>query len=245
VTQAALLQHARVAATVTEELIERARRLTGRRAEELTAVVEQGAAYAEIVRSAEELGADLVVVGGAGERGWRTLVLGRVATQVVRAAHTSVLVARPRPSGGPVVAATDFSEQARRALAQAAEEARRFRRRLLLVHSLEWFPPATVAAAAVPLPAPIFEPELRESLRKRTRRQLEDELAKAGTSGEAVVAEGPAAAGIVDLATKARADLVVLGTLGRTGLRRVLLGSVAEEVARDAPCPVLVVRAAH
>ena len=56
------------------------------------------------------------------------------------------------------------------------------------------------------------------------------------------VRTGPAAATIVDTARERHADLIVMGTKGRTGLAHLLMGSVAERVVRLAPCPVLTVR---
>ena len=56
---------------------------------------------------------------------------------------------------------------------------------------------------------------------------------------------GPAATQIVELASEERADLIILGTHGRGGVTRALLGSVADRVIRTAPCPVLTVRTAE
>jgi universal stress protein A len=55
--------------------------------------------------------------------------------------------------------------------------------------------------------------------------------------------EGPAPGAILDVAAESKADLIVMGTHGRSGVGRLLLGSVAEEVLRKAPCPVLTVKA--
>ncbi|MGH7359221.1 MAG: universal stress protein [Candidatus Rokuibacteriota bacterium] len=64
----------------------------------------------------------------------------------------------------------------------------------------------------------------------------------AGVQTSPLLAEGPPAAASVRAASRKRADLLVLGTHGRTGVRRMLLGSVAERVVRTASCPVLTVR---
>ena len=64
----------------------------------------------------------------------------------------------------------------------------------------------------------------------------------AGAQGDVRIVDGAAAAGIVEVANEVGAELVVVGTHGRTGLAHVLLGSVAERVVRHAPCPVLVAR---
>jgi nucleotide-binding universal stress UspA family protein len=65
-----------------------------------------------------------------------------------------------------------------------------------------------------------------------------------GIEHEFVVTTGDTASKIVEIAQRLQADLIIMGTHGRRGLPRVLLGSVAERVLREAPCPVLVTRAA-
>jgi nucleotide-binding universal stress UspA family protein len=67
-------------------------------------------------------------------------------------------------------------------------------------------------------------------------------LRQAGLRASALAAQGDPAATIISIAEKSQADLIVLGTHGRTGLRRVLLGSVARNVMLHAHCSVLVVR---
>jgi nucleotide-binding universal stress UspA family protein len=56
------------------------------------------------------------------------------------------------------------------------------------------------------------------------------------------VTTGSAGTALIEIASERKADLIVVGTIGRTGLRRALLGSVAETVAKGAPCSVLIVR---
>ncbi len=87
------------------------------------------------------------------------------------------------------------------------------------------------------------DPKLwEEALAHATRRLAEVAAAAAHPALTHKVLEGPAASVIVDHATATRADLIVVGTAGRSGLGRVLMGSVAERVVRTATCPVLVVR---
>jgi nucleotide-binding universal stress UspA family protein len=66
----------------------------------------------------------------------------------------------------------------------------------------------------------------------------------AGLQGDALLANGTPAQTIMDTAGEQGVDLIIMGTHGRTGLTHVLLGSVAEHVVRQAPCPVLVTRKA-
>src|SRR5437763_1987446 len=72
--------------------------------------------------------------------------------------------------------------------------------------------------------------------------RLEESLKQFSTAGEALVTTGNAGTALIEVASERNADLIVVGTIGRTGLRRALLGSVAEAVAKGAPCSVLIVR---
>ena len=91
--------------------------------------------------------------------------------------------------------------------------------------------------------------EMMQSMRKAGQRLLNRAVAqatKAGVQASAVLLEtltGPAADPIVRQAKKWSADLIVLGTHGRRGVRRLLMGSDAEQVVRNAPAPVMLVRA--
>jgi nucleotide-binding universal stress UspA family protein len=87
--------------------------------------------------------------------------------------------------------------------------------------------------------------DIRASIRARVSKQLDRLVAKAKKSGvraTALLAEGFAHEQIVHLAKTKRADLVVMGTHGRSGLAKLFFGSVAGRVVAAAPCPVLTVR---
>jgi nucleotide-binding universal stress UspA family protein len=121
-----------------------------------------------------------------------------------------------------VVLATDLSESSRAAARAAADYARRLGARLHVLHVL-W--PTSDAAAG-----PALE-------------RLAGELRATAPVVTAVESGMPAADIIVRYAERQRASLIVMGTHGRTGVSRALLGSVAERVVRTAPCPVLTVPA--
>jgi nucleotide-binding universal stress UspA family protein len=205
--------------------------------------VERGAAYAELVRRAEQIGADLIAVGSHGRTGLARLMLGSVAERVVRHAHCSVLVARAAEKTGVVLAATDLSPPSLSAVTAAAATAQRTGARLVLVSVLDWADTAPGAAAALIGVAPVQIPEeVRQQVRASLATMLVDTLARTGAPGETRVVEGEAANAIVTCAEELGAELVVVGTHGRTGLRRLALGSVAERVVRNASCSVLTVR---
>ncbi len=135
--------------------------------------------------------------------------------------------------------ATDFSRASRLAFAKALELAKQDRARLFLLHVLT--PPSPFLGDE--LPASYVELEVR------ARREVERRLAalvaqakKAGVRAEGQFTEGVPSEEILRAARRRHADLVVIGTHGRTGLGRVFMGSVAERVLQRATVPVLTVR---
>jgi len=108
---------------------------------------------------------------------------------------------------------------------------------LAFIHVIE---PALVNAADTGIQPDVFVASAREA----ARRMIEDfrKRLPAQTAALDFVQIGNAAAEIVNAARDWPADLIVIGSHGRGGLKRALLGSVAEAVMRQAPCPVLVVR---
>jgi nucleotide-binding universal stress UspA family protein len=233
-------------ARVRKQLQEHARAELGL---ELTEVfVERGAAYAEIVRRAEEWGADRIVIGSHGRTGLARAVLGSVAERVVEHASCSVLIARPAPNPAPnpgvVMVATDLSDASLPAIRAGSEEAQRRGARLEVVSVFEWSPPIAISLTGLlgTLPA-LPSTEVQQQAREALRAMLEDAMVRAGAEGEARVLDGSPATEIVAHEEELRAELIVVATRGRTGLARLALGSVAERVIRSAGCSVLAVRA--
>jgi len=226
-----------------DSLKERARERLGLELNEV--FIERGPASTGLVRCAESQGADFIVVGSHERSGLARTVLGSVAERVVRHAHCSVLVARPPERTGVVLAASDLSEPSLLALAAGAAAAQRSGAKLLVVSALEWTEGTLGAAAGLLGSLPVVPSvELQDQVREVLRSTLAQAMARAGAVGEARVLDGPAAAAILACAAELGAELIVVGTRGRTGLARLALGSVAEHVTRDAGCSVLVVRQA-
>lgn len=231
---------------VGELLAQRVVDVTSRKPDEVEVFVDEGVDYAQIAKRAEDWKADVVVIGTHGHGGLER-VFGNVADKVVRYAHAKVLVARASKNAGPIVAATDLSDPSLPAIAAAAEEARRAGAPLHVVHAIDAVGGTYFSALAAAFGAPPVLPsaEVQEQARKALVTTLEKALERTGAKGEAVILEGSPTTEVVRYAEKVSARLLVLATHGRTGLRRVALGSVAEKVIRSAHCPVLVVRFAH
>lgn len=140
--------------------------------------------------------------------------------------HESPLPLRPLER---ILAATDFSLCSLAALEYAEELARRFGVPLLLLH----------ATGAPSMPAEVHQ-RSGEAAEQALTRSVE-RLREHGLTVRGLTRPGAPADEIVRTAQVERASLIVMGTHGRTGVTRVLMGSVAERVVREAPCPVLTV----
>ena len=131
-----------------------------------------------------------------------------------------------------ILLATDFSPGSRQARDSAHGLARRLGAEILVVHVSE--PLAVVPGSDLAAD--------EAAMAQRALDGVVSELTRDGVTARGLLVPGEPAAEIVRLAERERADMVVVGTHGRSGLAHVLIGSVAERVVRRAPCPVLTVR---
>ena len=138
-----------------------------------------------------------------------------------------------------ILVPVDFSAQSDAALEDAIDLARRLDGKIVLLHVLS-VPAFAFPDASIPMPAQTVV-EIQNASRTQLL-QLEERVRKAGVGVSTRLLEGAPFVEIVRAARSEQADLIVMGTHGRSGLRHALLGSVAEKVVRKAPCPVLVVR---
>ena len=130
----------------------------------------------------------------------------------------------------------DFSEMSLKSLQYAVPFAKQFGAKLTLLHVI------TCPVYSVDFS---YYPPLRPEQLAGIKEQLEDIRTReipAEISVDIVVRESLVFEGILELAREVRADLIITSTHGRTGLKHLMLGSVAEDIVRRAPCPVLVVR---
>jgi nucleotide-binding universal stress UspA family protein len=136
-----------------------------------------------------------------------------------------------------VVVATDFSDQSELALEYARVFAKRFGASLRVLHVVEI---PVVLSAEVPLPdVALLADEVVLEAKIRMGRTL-DRLPESTVIGQVLV--GHPAEAIVQYAADHQADVIVMGTHGRSGIAHFFVGSVAERVIRSAPCPVFTVR---
>jgi universal stress protein E len=226
-------------ASVRDALLKRIKTLTDREPPKIEIEIEQGTVHAGILRAADNIGAGAVVVGGKAEHEGRQL-LSSSAEHVVRYANCPVFVARPSPSG-KILAATDFSDPALPAIKAGATEARHRKVDLTIIHAID----------LLPMISPSYgdfqnygttSMDLSDQMRTIWQQKLDECVHRFKAKGGGLHRNGPAAAAILSAAAELPAQLLVVGTQGRTGVRRIAMGSVAEAVVRAASCSVLVVR---
>ena len=207
-------------------------------AERFEVQVVVGSPHAVVLQEAEDRDPSLIVVGaspkGPIDRWW----LGSSAGQIVRHASVPVLVARSSPRGGVVAVASDLSDPSMPAIEAAVAEAGRRGAELVAVHSVNLAHPVLSAFE----PAVVIDGKTAEVIHAAGHRTLKASLERFGGSGRTLVVDGPPHRAVGKAAADLEAALLVVGTHGRTGLLRVALGSVAESVAREASCSVLIVR---
>ena len=216
----------------------------------LTSAVEYAEKVAPaILRYAERHDVDLVVMGTHGRRGLRRMLVGSVAEEVVRLAPCPVLTVGGREAGEAsgivrrVVAPLDLSDPAALAPRHAAALADAYGADLDLLHVVD---AATVPTGGAPVLGPVRVSAAEVQIRarralERLAADLRAEFPAVGAVGVHVRLGSPAG-DVVRFAEERGADLVVVGSHGRTGMERLLVWSVAERVVRSAPCPVLTVK---
>ncbi|WP_435005454.1 universal stress protein [Tundrisphaera lichenicola] len=206
--------------------------------------LEEGDPVDEILRVADEVECDLIVMGTHGRSGLGRLLTGGVTEAVVRRARCPVLTFRGPESAESwdrskaILHPTDFSECSELALQTARTIAQRCETRLVLIHVL---PTQTVIFGTVPVSCDV--PSIRDSLTAMASRVDGPDLKH---PVEFRLIRGDPASEILRIAEdEGDRSLIVMGSHGRTGLRHLFMGSVAEAVLRKAACPVLTVKAPH
>ena len=198
-----------------------------------------------ILRYARDHAIDLIVMGTHGRRGLRALVLGSVASEVVREAPCAVLTVRRDGEVDPVkvrriLVPFDFSDYSREALRIAIDVAESSGAKIDLVHVVEdRFHPAFYG--------PFFQSvyDMEPDIEQRSERHLREEVVRMDAEDLVTFIEafgGYPARDIPRYADRHEIDLIIMSTHGLTGMEHFLMGSVAEKTVSHAPCPVLIAK---
>jgi len=196
----------------------------------------EGRPAEEIVRAAREKKADLIAISTHGRGGAVRLLAGSVAEEVMRHADVPVLVTKPSTAVHEfkrIVVTLDGSERSESILPDVERLARKLGAPVDLVRVAPPTYASGMGEAPIMLPPPDPMPYLGAFALR---------LEAAGLQVRPVALEGQPADAILQYLEEQRASLVCMATHGRSGLARILLGSVAEEIVRKAPCPVLLRR---
>lgn len=230
-----------------EKLDAEVEKLKAMGAEIAGAHVDVGRPDAGVVRIADDVGADLVVLGSRGFGSLRRALMGSVSSSVVRHFRGSVLVLRGDGRTGDllpgrILLALDGSGEASAALRAAVEVSNATGSELHVVHVLDTNP-------RLPYPSPgtwqTWEEELDHAKRQARAwvdSQAERIRAEGGKVKDAHLSFGEPDAEIVKLGEELDAALIVVGSRGLSGMKRMLMGSVSDSVVRHAHGPVLVTR---
>ena len=228
------------ARSATNAIAERIEELTSR--SNVNVEVDIGSPASIIVNIAEEMAADLVVIGAV-EGDESDGRLGSIARRVIQHAPCPVLLARGAAGGGPILVASDLSDPTFPTLVTGALMARGMKADLSVMHVVDLPAPMSPApdGRRLGFGYTLTEQEVKK-LVKTSRDRLRAAMDQIGAKGQSFVEQGVPASTVEDAARRLEARLLVIGTEGRTNLSRMLLGGTAEQILRDATCPVLVVR---
>ncbi len=207
-------------------------------------IVRQGEeSYHYVVEEAERNRAEMIIMGRRGRTGLKRVMMGSVTAKVIGHAHCNVLVV-PRAAKielRKVVVATDGSRYSDAAAAEAIGIAKRSGAALLAL---------SVVPSEAASPFDIVHSEMQKGLIAEREqkaaecsiRNIRDIADKEGITVEGLIQEGRPYEAVVATATEKKADLIVVGSHGRTGLEKLLMGSVTERIIVLSPCAVLIVK---
>ncbi len=199
-----------------------------------------------IAEAAHERGVSAIVMGSHGRHGASRLFLGSTAEGVLRRTDIPVLIvsqaerALPADPLSRILVAIDDSDPADAALEFALSLAHPKATTIVLLHVLHLQTLHQMANAQRYAVKDAFAEEKADA--RKLLSAAAERTTACGIATEVRLFEGAPVEEILKLARTERASLIVIGTHGRRGIRRLFLGSVAEEVAREAPVPVAVVR---
>lgn len=197
-----------------------------------------GSPVESIIELAQEEGAGLIVMGGRGLNAWEALLLGSISQGVTHHAHCPVLIVRNNPQGFQhIVVGSDGSEHAIHALKIGAEIAKSFQANLTVLNTYDPLSPQPLVSAQ-----DVVSGEHEAHVLTAIEEQSASILQEYSLPTDVVQEAGHPSETILTYAEREGCDLIVLGGRGQGGFRRLLLGSVCDNVLRHAHCSVLVTR---
>jgi nucleotide-binding universal stress UspA family protein len=199
-------------------------------------VLEEGKVYEEILDRAEAENAELIVMGRRGKNRFERTLIGSATARVIGYSQRDVLVIPPEAVVGwkRILVAVDGSKYSDNAVDRAIDFAKGYEGTLNVL-----------SVANIPQEFHGETSVVVAKMMENSRRYVDDAVSKAEAQGvpvEGLVKEGPPYQIILDTASELGAETIVIASHGKTGLKRLLMGSVTEHVVGFAHCPVLVTK---
>lgn len=197
---------------------------------------EEGEPFEKIVDISEEISADLVVMGKKGMSALREVLLGSVTERVIGYSNIDILIV-PKDSvikWNKALVAVDVSPYGDRICSKAVEIAKNFGSELNVISVVE-----------VPHEVFAIKPEIFDNQMEKIKKYLKNQemnFQKENILTNIIIDEGEPYRKILETAEKINADLIIIGSHGRTGLKRLLMGSTCQRVIGLSKIPVLVVK---
>jgi nucleotide-binding universal stress UspA family protein len=229
----------------------------GDQAEKIHARVAEGWAADVILETARDEGATLIAMTTHGRSGLARWAMGSVAEKVARASNVPMLLVRSfrRSSKGDleplipeelpfrrILVPVDGSETSMSVIGSTEKFAQLYGSEILVLHVVPPYMPTGALLPGMEAAFPITRPEPLPSDEDAITQKAAERFRHAGLKASRVTVEGEPASEILDLSLNRGADLIAIGTHGRSGLGRWALGSVAERVLRSTEVPLLLVR---
>ena len=201
-----------------------------------------GEAFVEIIHAVQQEGYDLVMTGTRGVSGWKEFFVGSTAKRLIRKCPAAVWIVKAEHTQAPkvILAPSDFSDVSRKAVLKGLWLAERSRAEFHLVHVidsrdvredlLEHIPPGS---------------SVRDEINHKATERLNEFLESLGSCSVDIVSHltwGYPWQEISRIASKHNADLITMGTVGRSGVKGVLLGNTAERILDTCDCSILTVK---
>lgn len=200
-------------------------------------VCEEGEIHERIIDLADAENCDLIVMGRRGMSHLERALLGNITARVIGYSNKDVLVVPRYTTVGwqKILVATDGSKFSKAAAAKAIDFAKSYGGELIVI-------------SVVDVPTEFYgeAPQIVDDMVRKATSYVDDvikDAASAGIKAEGFVREAEAYQAITGIAKEQNVNTIVMGSHGRTGLKRLLMGSVAEKVIGHSPCPMLVVKA--
>jgi len=201
---------------------------------EVSEIIEKGVAFEKIIEIAQEIDANVIVVGSGSKNKHDNFKLGTTVEKLMRKNQIPLWVVKNEPvnSFRKILCPVDYSDASKRALINAITLTKRFGAKLTVIHIFEPIEVSSIGSS--------INSEEENNIR-RDRKELEfnnflDQFNFESIRYNTELLEGVPFLDILRAIKKKKSDLLIMGTTGKTGLSRLLMGSVTEKVTRELPC---------